>query len=79
VYSQSGFHQELAGDRQRQLIRDSGVEYRTASHVAALAADQRAELEAERRRALRFEPARLSVASQILRRLRGTRRIPAGV
>lgn len=79
MYSQSGFHQELAGDRQRQLIRDSGVDHRTASHVAELAADQRAELAAEQRRALRFEPAQVSVVSQILRRLRGTRRVPAGV
>jgi hypothetical protein len=70
VYSQSGFHQELANDRQRQLIRDSGIELRTAPHVAEAAATERAELAAERRRTLRFEPRRVSGLAVLLRRRR---------
>jgi hypothetical protein len=46
------FHREFAHDRRRQLVRDD----RLASQLAELRAGERAELEAERRRAVRFEP-----------------------
>jgi hypothetical protein len=70
MYSQSGFHQELAHDRQRQLIPSLDVDDRTAPHVAEMAASQRAQLAAERRRALRFEPAGVSALALIVRRMR---------
>jgi hypothetical protein len=81
MYSQSGFHQELAHDRQRQLTRGSDVHDRSAPHVAEMAAGRRAELAAERRRALRYEPARAaSVFAVIVRRMRGTPHVrPRGV
>jgi hypothetical protein len=58
---QSAFHREFAHDRQRQLVRDD----RMAPQLAALRASQRAELDAERRRALRFEPRRASVLARL--------------
>jgi hypothetical protein len=62
----SALHREVAHDRQHQLLRND----RTAAHLAAARASERAELDAERRRALRFEPHRASVLAVIWRRLR---------
>jgi hypothetical protein len=61
------FHRELAYDRQRQLVRDRGM----APQLAALRASERAELEADRRQALRFEPGQASVLAVLARRVRG--------
>ena len=58
---QSAFHRELAYDRQRQLVHDD----RMAPQLAALRASQRAELDAERRQAFRFEPRRASVLTRL--------------
>ena len=54
-------HRELAQDRQRQLVRDS----RLSPQLAELRATERAELEAERRRAVRFAPARGSMLTRL--------------
>jgi hypothetical protein len=70
--SQPAFHNELARDRQQQLYRSARLDERTAPHVSELRAGERAELAAERRRALRYEPVRHSAFAAIGRRLRAT-------
>jgi hypothetical protein len=78
--SQAGFHRELAGDRQRQLLRSGGLDERTAPHVAELRAHERAELASAQRRALRYEPRRVSLFTALGRRLHPSRHAyPRGV
>ncbi len=60
----SSFHREFAQDRQSQLHRSSGGHSRTASHTAAMAADERAEAASKPQRANAFSPSRaLMIAS----------------
>jgi hypothetical protein len=51
MYPNYGFHREMAQDRQSQLRRDAGVEGPAAAHLAEIAANQRAEMAANRQRA----------------------------
>jgi len=67
----SSFHYELAKYRQQDLLRDAGVDDRTAPHRADMAARRSVELEAERRRSLTFQP-RVSVLAALGRVLRGS-------
>ena len=53
----SGFHSEFAQDRQSQLHRASGVHWRTVSHMAGLAADERANAAPNPQQANVFNPA----------------------
>lgn len=65
----SSFHREFAQDRQSQLHRSSSVHSRTASHTAAMAADERAQAAPRPQRANAFSPARaLMIASSGWRR-----------
>jgi hypothetical protein len=59
----SSFHREFAQDRQSQLHRSSGVHSRTASHTAAMAADERAHAAPRPQRASVFSPARALTTS----------------
>ena len=79
MLSNSSFHQVLAQDRQRQLLRDSGVDFRTAPHRADMAARRRVEAEAERRRGVTFQPRRVSVLTALGRALRGSGVRPSSV
>ena len=68
MYPQYGFHCEIAQDRQSQLFRDAGVVGPVASRLAEIAASQRAEMAASRRRAPRLNAATAFVLSWPARR-----------
>ena len=79
MYSQAGFHKELAGDRQRQLHRSASLLEPAASHLIQLRASERAELAAARRQALRYQPKRHSMFAAIRRHLHTAHLHPHGV
>ena len=43
MYSQSGMHQEIAHDRQQQVLKNARVDHRAVPHMAELAANGRAD------------------------------------
>jgi hypothetical protein len=75
-----GFHSEMARDRQTQLLTRAGVYDRATTHLADIAAIQRAEIESNRQQERRLNAAsKLQFALATGRRARRVRGRLSGV